>query len=337
MGASNAARSNWIDYVKCLAILAVVVGHTYSIGNPIHSFAYSFHIPLFFIVSGYLAKAKKPDYAKLASRLLVPYFLICVSTLIVEFLDKGMDAAVVKDVLLASIWASGGTVPVLDIPAIGLGWFLMALFVAKIIFQSTQCFLESRNAGKVSSLLVYLCMLLLGWGLGGGLYLPFALNQAMVAAFYLYVGYRLKTWSSEIGDSRSVRRAALFFMSLAVWFSCLSLGCFYSIGNLFHVGPLVAGIAMSLSSSVAIILAFQSIDRVMGKRTFRLGALIGANSLLVLCVHWFEGCFVDWGKLVTTTDSLLFGAGIGALHVVLVVVVTLLIITTNPVRLKTAC
>ena len=132
MGASNAARSNWIDYVKCLAILAVVVGHTYSIGNPIHSFAYSFHIPLFFIVSGYLAKAKKPDYAKLASRLLVPYFLICVSTLIVELLDKGMDAAVVKDVLLASIWASGGTVPVLDIPAIGLGWFLMALFVARL-------------------------------------------------------------------------------------------------------------------------------------------------------------------------------------------------------------
>ena len=47
MGSSGAVRQRWVDHVKCLAILAVVLGHTYVIGNPIHSFVYSFHIPLF--------------------------------------------------------------------------------------------------------------------------------------------------------------------------------------------------------------------------------------------------------------------------------------------------
>lgn len=57
MGSSGAVRQRWVDHVKCLAILAVVLGHTYVIGNPIHSFVYSFHIPLFFVVSGYFVKA----------------------------------------------------------------------------------------------------------------------------------------------------------------------------------------------------------------------------------------------------------------------------------------
>ena len=57
----------WIDSVKGLAIFLVIVGHCidgyrdagifkqYLLEfNSLHNFIYSFHMPLFFIISGYL-------------------------------------------------------------------------------------------------------------------------------------------------------------------------------------------------------------------------------------------------------------------------------------------
>ncbi|MBR4734180.1 MAG: hypothetical protein IK081_15615 [Lachnospiraceae bacterium] len=48
-------RIDYLDAAKGIAILAVIVGHFYApgiIGRIIHSF----HLPLFFIISGYIGK-----------------------------------------------------------------------------------------------------------------------------------------------------------------------------------------------------------------------------------------------------------------------------------------
>jgi acyltransferase len=49
---------NWIDWLKALGIIAVVFGHIAS-GSALTIWIYSFHMPLFFAVSGYLLK---PDH-----------------------------------------------------------------------------------------------------------------------------------------------------------------------------------------------------------------------------------------------------------------------------------
>lgn len=60
-------RNNYIDIVKGVAIILVVIGHCFQFGtgntnfetgaffsNPVFKFIYSFHMPLFMLVSGYL-------------------------------------------------------------------------------------------------------------------------------------------------------------------------------------------------------------------------------------------------------------------------------------------
>lgn len=45
-------RILWIDIAKAIAILLMVVGHT-SIPNVLSNFIWAFHMPLFFIASGF--------------------------------------------------------------------------------------------------------------------------------------------------------------------------------------------------------------------------------------------------------------------------------------------
>lgn len=318
-------RQYWIDYAKCIAILAVVLGHTYSFGNPIHAFVYSFHIPLFFVISGYLTKAEKPKIAKLANRLMLPYVLICLLTYLLAAVKGGLSRGQFVRLTLACIWASGGDAPNADIPGIGLAWFLMASFVAKLMFQTVQVNLDKRGVGLAGAGVVYGILMLAGWGLGRLFFLPFALNQAMVAVFYIYVGYCLRR---GIGALEEHSIPVLIFTSL-IWSICLWSGCFYSIGNLFHMGPLVAGIAMSLSSSLTMVLLMRKLEKVIGGGAKHLQSM-GQNSLLVLCIHWVESSQIDWLAVPRPIASIFGELVIGCIHLAVVVLIAGLVLSSRP-------
>ena len=71
-------RQHWLDVVKGLAIILVVIGHVGSTYggesasqsfNTIHAFIYSFHMPLFMFISEYLfISSLKNDYKITALR-----------------------------------------------------------------------------------------------------------------------------------------------------------------------------------------------------------------------------------------------------------------------------
>ena len=49
----NPNRIAWIDVAKGITILLVIIGHTLTFGSATRNFIFSFHMPLFFILSGY--------------------------------------------------------------------------------------------------------------------------------------------------------------------------------------------------------------------------------------------------------------------------------------------
>lgn len=69
-------RDYRIDAIKGILIILVVVAHSRSEGI-LHDFVFLFHMPLFFVISGYFCKEKvKLDKAyikKLCTRYLIPY------------------------------------------------------------------------------------------------------------------------------------------------------------------------------------------------------------------------------------------------------------------------
>lgn len=57
MGELN-KRVVWIDYAKAFAMLFVIIGHVET-GNSLTDWVYSFHMPLFFFLSGLTLKTNR--------------------------------------------------------------------------------------------------------------------------------------------------------------------------------------------------------------------------------------------------------------------------------------
>lgn len=70
-------RDNAIDIAKGIGILLVIIEHTGGLPahSTVHHFIYSFHMPLFFILGGFLFKPSSigTHIRKDAKRLLIPY------------------------------------------------------------------------------------------------------------------------------------------------------------------------------------------------------------------------------------------------------------------------
>jgi len=47
-------RIEWLDVLKGIGIFFVVAGHFYKSDDPVLVYIYSFHMPLFFFISGYV-------------------------------------------------------------------------------------------------------------------------------------------------------------------------------------------------------------------------------------------------------------------------------------------
>lgn len=82
----NNIRIDWIDLTKGIAIFLMVCGHT-SIPLSISNWIWSFHMPLFFIISGILFNATKyPNFnlfiKKRGKTLIIPYIIFSLITLL---------------------------------------------------------------------------------------------------------------------------------------------------------------------------------------------------------------------------------------------------------------
>lgn len=78
----NSNRIIWIDSLKGLLMILVVLGHSiqYVVGplcndNHVWNIIYSFHMPAFMAISGYLAYARKASFERRFRQLMIPFLL----------------------------------------------------------------------------------------------------------------------------------------------------------------------------------------------------------------------------------------------------------------------
>lgn len=96
------SRNYLIDIIKGIAILLVVIGHNIQYGSdsslrltgdffehPLYKFIYSFHMPLFTLISGYLCHIRKNETDRdYLLRKVKVYFIPIFSWVCIEFLIK---------------------------------------------------------------------------------------------------------------------------------------------------------------------------------------------------------------------------------------------------------
>jgi fucose 4-O-acetylase-like acetyltransferase len=138
---------DWILIAKGIGIVLVVVGHFYPHPSPLYwsqsrTIIYLFHMPLFFMLSGYLYRPGKYPYGALIKnkvrRLLYPFAVIAIGFCLIK-LVAGRFVKLEEPVDLNSL------VAVIVDPANSyapLLWFLQALFLIFCIYPLARRFLS---------------------------------------------------------------------------------------------------------------------------------------------------------------------------------------------------
>lgn len=125
-------RFEWVDALKFLGIFAIYIGHLGSGAGKIYPFVFSYHVPLFFFISGFFTKNLNSvsfyEFAiDKAKRLLLPYFSFALILLFVNTLNTGGDFKSLCNSLLDVFYG------VRNNPFVGSIWFINCLFVIVII------------------------------------------------------------------------------------------------------------------------------------------------------------------------------------------------------------
>ena len=140
-------RLYWIDVLKGMGAILVLLGHLVPYNSMIKIYIYSFHVPLFFFISGYVFKyEKKIDYFfyKKVNRLLIPYIKYSILSFFASYFVEDVVAS--KREILYHIFFVGGT----NYFNTSL-WFLVILFFTLIIAEIAGLIV---NKLKIYSLII---------------------------------------------------------------------------------------------------------------------------------------------------------------------------------------
>lgn len=195
---TNSGRLIFVDNAKAIGIFLIVLGHTYCLDGFIEKLIHSFHVPLFFFLSGILIKETtlKLNFihylSRYTRRLVVPYFIFGILSYIFWLATRTFkrDAA---EFLSLKFYE-----PLIDLCYGAYDhiyvneplWFFTCLFSATIIF-----YFVSKISNKILFGLVIILLGIIGTETHKIIlfHLPWNIELATVAVVFIVLGYLTKT------------------------------------------------------------------------------------------------------------------------------------------------
>ena len=220
----NAKRVAWTDTLKGFGIFLVFLGHTTLINKKVDHYIFSFHMPLFFFISGIFYKVAdsasfRKFFLKEINVRMVPYVsfgLLTYCIWLIPFLLRkygvyqgptAIPDSLFYKPLVGMLYGNGINGWMAHN---GILWFLACLFITEIIFFVMNWTIKTKSMMLIA-LFIFAFM-----GYIDSIYmpirLPFSIDVAFTAVVFYGLGYLLKDFllSSDFG--------------IGIAFSCLLLG-----------------------------------------------------------------------------------------------------------------
>ena len=279
-------REKWIDIAKGWGVFLVILGHMPSLPSEFRAWIFSFHMPLFYFLSGRTYKVKelslKTYICKQARGLLVPYFAY---SAIFIFFDVLLMQLSLRDILKRCfnvIIGQGG---------IDILWFFVSLFWVKSIFQVLRLRLKNIKVLRLTILLI------VAFGLGLisiGVNLPLKIGTSLVALLFYWVGYESRYYEKYI---IGIYRQIIFVLSAFLGNLLLSFIIIVQKGmvldmnfGIYNYG--VVAIITGLMGCIAISEAAKVLER--DNLWINICAHIGKNSLYYYPITGFVPTRLDY-------------------------------------------
>ncbi len=196
-------RIAWIDIAKAITIFLVVFGHTLR-GGVAQQIVYSFHVVVFFLLSGMTCKADKlkKRIKNDCLRIMLPYYIFgLISILIFFFLGKFVADQFAMDVntsLGNNLWGLLYACPIggrmnFNMPL----WFLPCMFATKMLYYA----LYKLSHGK-QIIILAVSVMLFSFGVVysrlNGPALPFSFSVTLKMLIFFAIGRSFFLWLHTI-------------------------------------------------------------------------------------------------------------------------------------------
>ena len=274
-------RLNWIDMAKGYGMLLIIAGHLGDFGEFafLKIWIFSFHVPLFFFLSGYVFKDDGGFFAFLKKKLrslIIPYFCLGIPIIIFKCLWEYRNGTFTADyatkLLIGFIiqkrnWAI---------------WFISCLFVLNILFYFSKRILKTNLLLSVFSVI---CVTLgaLYYYLGGK-FIFWNIDAAFMAFPFFFAGYYYRQVYSGLKSflAKKYRLLLLSLLLITVNISLCHLN-FSISGRWFNMYDSRYGLVpityISAFAGIGIALIISELTLL---KTVR---YIGENSILYLAWH----------------------------------------------------
>lgn len=287
-------RIDWIDIAKGIAIILMIIGHTKLLPKSLISLIFSFHMPLFIVLSGVTFKIPnnkeniKINIKKYVKRLLIPYIItvfICFFIHIIQTNNLFNFKFLIKDAVKWFLWGNGCAYTFFghNFEGIGPAWFLITLFFSKILFDYINLYLKDKN----NKMVVFSFLLLLGLEIGMVSWLPQGFDLVLVFLFYLYIGY----WYQNEFKHFRINKAICFVVAFLIWTICLGFKLNIELAMRNYPYSILSVVESLCGCYCVIELCKIIADIKWLKKVF---SFIGELSLIILCIHSIEQFLIDW-------------------------------------------
>lgn len=201
--ANQKVRLDYLDIAKGIAIFLVVIGHVPdSFDAPFYRIVlYTFHMPLFFMVSGAVTKRhshiEKYNLKNFLEFLKKNFFAIVVPYLIFALIYMQFDINKVPYILYGTRWSLN------EACTNTILWFSPCLFSSRVIVElvlwlSTKFKMHRKLFASIAAVILFV----LGFTLPvPEMQLPFGLSQAPIVSGFILLGYVLKTVMDDFHNS----------------------------------------------------------------------------------------------------------------------------------------
>ncbi|WP_028904491.1 acyltransferase family protein [Prevotella sp. P6B4] len=185
-------RIKYVDYLRAFAITLMVLGHS---GIPsdgiIRSWIYGFHMPFFIFLSGFFAKCPYSipvSINKYVKSLIKPYLFFSVFLIPFSFLvDYLIGNHIRTEEIVAIVFAK---LVMLDNNSCGPIWFLLALFVIRLLFDSLFFLFKGNDKKNIWLAFLVVLLFLVLYGLYNMSYFSlFAIGSAFALFPFFVLGW----------------------------------------------------------------------------------------------------------------------------------------------------
>ena len=300
----------YIDHAKAIGILLMIIGHFWSVDPAIRGFIYSFHMPLFFIIAGFLyrrvtfrERARKDWRALLLPYLLVNGCCMVIRLAVPAFTESGYELGKHFIAQLGAV-VIGESMPIFGLePVCGPSWFILAI----ALLHAMSYLLPDKNKDLRRYVWVGLaesavCVAIVWCFNKYGVQIPGPTDAVLMAFPFFWFGSLLRQWDLQRLRSGYCVLSLALCAVLTFWMNRMNGPV--DINTLSYGKDMAVYYACSVTGSMAVLFFSLLVERMNFRQGDAFAHTISVGTIVVVGFHRFGIAICEYLGVSTTLPSL---------------------------------